>query len=433
MIKQIKNIDIIKYDLEKIVINLNLEEIEGLIYQAKEKGINQENIRKEVISKYALTLPQDIMLFLNSVQFEYKNLIIENYKKGEHRNLSKFLSTLEHKKNVVYTFSTDLDIIRNINGIENKKFNLKIRDENIKKIKIRGIKSESQFDNELNYFLENDNYKICLIQFTSQEENFMNFIKFFIDNKEKEEGVQKKIYIFIVHMNRIFNSINEKANFNRLKEKKEYKNLNEDFSFLSDYYQIFIDNLNGDENINLTKIIDSKNEDLLENYLDLEEELKNNVYKAITYMNYDISLSVKELNKDNYKVKMKNFLQNKENHIIRKLINNCIKRELIKNNIIELLYKRKRDKELEQEGNIILQKKVACKFFNELLISQYDLDILGLIKKYLSNIYSSYFTHFFFFAENDNFLSSILSTSILEPNFMKDLNNIIENNDDKNI
>ena len=83
----------------------------------------------------------------------------------------------------------------------------------------------------------------------------MNFIKFFIDNKEKEEGVQKKIYIFIVHMNRIFNSINEKANFNRLKEKKEYKNLNEDFSFLSDYYQIFIDNLNGDENINLTKFI----------------------------------------------------------------------------------------------------------------------------------------------------------------------------------
>ena len=100
--------------------------------------------------------------FCAYVQFEYKNLIIENYKKGEHRNLSKFLSTLEHKKNVVYTFSTDLDIIRNINGIENKKFNLKIRDENIKKIKIRGIKSESQFDNELNYFLENDNYKICL-------------------------------------------------------------------------------------------------------------------------------------------------------------------------------------------------------------------------------------------------------------------------------
>ena len=428
LIKQIKNIDIIKHDLEKIFINLNLEEIQGLIYQAKEKGIIQENIRKEVIAKYALTLPQDIMLFINNIQFEYKDLIIENYNKGEHRNLSKFLSTLEHKKNVVYTFSTDLDIIRNINSISNEKFNLNIGDENIKKIKIRGIKSENLFEKELDNFLENDNYKICLIQFTSQEENFMNFIKFFIDNKEKEENVQKKIYIFIVHMNRIFNSLNEKHNSNKLKDKREFKNLNDDFSFLSGYYQIFIDNLNGDENIKLTKIISSTNENLLENYLDLEEELKNNVYKAITYMNYDISLSIKELNKDNYVEKMKKFLQNEENNNLRKLINDCIKKQLIKNNVIGLLYKRKKDNEQEQNENKLVQKPVAFKpYYFELLVSQYDLDILGLIKKYLSNIYSSFFNRFFFFAENDNFLSSILVLSVLEPNFMQYFNNTIDN------
>ena len=421
MIKQINSIDFIKYDLEKIFINLNLEEIQGLIYQIKEKELSQENIRKEVISKYALTLPQDIILFLNNIQFEYKNLIIENYKKGEHRSLSKFLNVMKHKKNVIYTFSTDLDIIRNINNITNEAFKLKIGDKNIKKIKIRGIKSENQFETELDNFLEKDKYKICLIQFTSQEENYMNFVKFFIDNKEKEEGVQKKIYIFIVHMNRIFKEINEMPNLKKYKEKREFKNLNEDFSFLSGYYQIFIDNLNGDEKINLPKIITSKSEDLLENYLNLEEELKKNVYKTITHMKYNISLSVKELNKDKYIEKMNNFLQNDENRAIRKLINNCIKKELIKNNSIGLFYKHKITNEKEKEEN-------KGKF--KLNISKYDIDILGLIKKYLSSIYKSFFNRFFFLSENDNFLSVILSLSINEPNFILYLNNFIEDNNE---
>ena len=413
LFEQIKKFNIIQYDLDKIIVNCNLEEIEGLIYEAKEKGIEQEKMKKEVFSKFALTLPQDVMLLLNKTNFEYKDLLIENYNKGEHRSLSKFLSLMNSTKSVIYTFSTDLDIIRNLKNIKNEHFNFIIGEENIKKIKIRGIKSESQFEKEVDNFLKNERYKVCLVQFTSHEENFMDFIKFTIENKEKEEGNKEKIFIFIVHMNRIFpNKQNIDNNNNIFKEKKEYKNLNEDFSFLSGYYQIFIDNLNGDEKISLSKIVEIKNEDSIDFYLDLDDEIKKNIFKAITYMKYDISSFINNLNRDNYVEYLQSFLKDDENKNIRKLINSCIKRKLNQDNILGILYEEKK----EDNDN----KK------SELIISEYDLGLMDLIKKYLFNSYISTFNYFLFLAENDNFFSSLLTLKNKFPDFFNYFNSIDE-------
>ena len=109
-------------------------------------------MKEEVISKIALTLPQDVMFLSKNIQSEYKNLIIDCYNKGEHRSLSKFLSSMKSRKSVIYTFSTDLDILRNLKNIKNEHFHLEIGEENIKKIKLRGINSESLFDKELDNF-----------------------------------------------------------------------------------------------------------------------------------------------------------------------------------------------------------------------------------------------------------------------------------------
>ena len=170
LINQIKKLNIVKYDLEKILINFNLEEIQGLIYEAKEKEVEIEKMKEEVISKLALTLPQDVMFLSKNIQSDYKNLIIDCYNKGEHRSLSKFLSSMKSRKSVIYTFSTDLDILRNLQNIKNEHFKIEIGEENIKKIKLRGIKSEDHLEKEIDCFLQNDKYKVCLLHFTSQEE-----------------------------------------------------------------------------------------------------------------------------------------------------------------------------------------------------------------------------------------------------------------------
>ena len=128
----------------------------------------------------------------------------------------------------------------------------------------------------------------------------MNFIKITIDNKENEEGIKPKIFIFIVHINRIFKNKQKKIlHNNKSKEKTDYKNLNEEFSFLSGYYQIFIDNLNGNEHINFSKVIESKGEDILEFCLDIDNELKKNVYKAIINLKYEFYSSTDNLNQEN--------------------------------------------------------------------------------------------------------------------------------------
>ena len=424
LINHIQNYKIIKYDVHKLLINFEKEEIQGLIYEANQKGIQDDQLKNEIFSKFALTLPQDIIFFLKNIQFEFKDLIIENYIKGEHQSLSKFLSSMGCSKNIIYTFSTDLDVIKNLKNINNKNFGFNINEENIKKIKIRGIKTENILEKEIEAFMKKDKYKVCLIQFTPEEAEFMNYIKFFIEFKEKETEIPPKIYIFIVHMNRIFNN----------QKNKNVRDLKETISFLSDYYQIFIDNLNGDEKIELSEVIKSKNEELFERFFNLDEEIKNNIFKTTTYMNYNISSSILDLNKNNYVETMKSFIRKDEIKIIRKLINNCIKKKLIKDKVIEILYEKKeKENEKELEKNRIINdneknnnlRKIA------LAISEYDIDLIRLIKKYIHNLYISAFNRFIFIAENDNFFSSLLSLSKLYHDFSAFLSNINEEIIDK--
>ena len=140
----------INYDLQKIFINFNIEEIERIIYQAsKNKEKNCFDLRDEVINKFALILPQDILLCMkiNGFQSNYKeiaNIIIDSYNKGEHINLKKFLEKMDNKKNVIYTFSNYLDDIK-INDINNRKLGT-INKNNIIELKIKSFQFKSEFE-----------------------------------------------------------------------------------------------------------------------------------------------------------------------------------------------------------------------------------------------------------------------------------------------
>ena len=130
----------INYDISKLLINCNIDEINALVYQANKEGKKDNEIIDFVLSKIALTLPQDILIIMKCNQFKQKyekyfNTILDNYGKGEHTNLANFIKQIDNLKNVVYTFSNNLEKVKNIKNINNKKLGL-ISDDNIKKIKI---------------------------------------------------------------------------------------------------------------------------------------------------------------------------------------------------------------------------------------------------------------------------------------------------------
>ena len=177
----------INYDLSKLFINFNIDEIQGLMYKAIKKGKKVEEITDYILGKFALTLPQDIIVNMEYNDFKNKNLyyyekILELYSKGEHTNFTNFLKKINRNKNVVYTFSNCLEKINNIKNIKNEKIGL-INEEHITNIKISSLNKENDLELLLDGFFNEDMYKICLIIFTSYERYFMDYIRIIIEYK----------------------------------------------------------------------------------------------------------------------------------------------------------------------------------------------------------------------------------------------------------
>jgi len=54
--------------------------------------------------------------------------------------------------------------------------------------------------------------------------------------------------------------------------------LKETISHLSEYYQVFIDDLNGDYNFSLEKVIYAKGKEFYEKFFEFKDIFKDNVY-----------------------------------------------------------------------------------------------------------------------------------------------------------
>ena len=395
LVKKDKKFKGINYDLEKLLINCDLEEIRAMVYEYNKKGISKEKIIDEIFSKISLILPQDIILYSKFNGFSQKHskeyeIIIDNYNKGEHINLSRFIKAMKQDKNIVYSFSNDLDQIQNIDNIDNPTFG-NINKENTKIINIGGINSENELETEINQFMTNE-FKLCIIHFSPDEGEFMNYIKYFLENKEKEfvdrneNNKCKKAYIFIMHMKRIFN--NELKDFSSKSEKEKNeinkKILKETISNLSGYYQIFIDNLNGDEQFTLDNLIHLKGNEAFNKFICFDEELNKNIFKSIFYMNYNIISYIGGLNKISYINRLIHYIE--KNESLRKILNKYIM------------------------GKITYEEDLINKIFkNESTITENDTDILCIIKNYLSHSYTKGLNLIYFKIEKDHLLSSLLS------------------------
>ena len=399
----------IPYDLGILLMNNSLTEIQGLINEANKKGLNNEEISEFVLNQFALTLPQDIIInmkingLLENKDKSFKK-IIELYNKGEHSNFTNFLKTMNNYKNIIYTFSSNLEILKNIYDINNELIGT-ISKENIKQIIISSIKSENELEKELDSFFNEDNYKICLLKLMPYEGILMNYLKYFIENKEKnldDENNSKKIFIFIFCMKRVMKKDLKSINKMLLKEQIEIrKNIIENtLSHLSGYYQIVIDNLNGDENLRIEKIINMKQTELFNTLINLDEELGKNILKCISYMNYNIIAEYKWLNKDNYAEILFNFIHN--NKRLRTLINKCIF-----------------SKSINKNEDIIIKI-----FQDKNLFGKIGIEIISFIKKYLLKFYFSQLYLLYNKAEKEQFFSSLLSNSLEQKIWQSEINNI---------
>ena len=381
------------YDFKRILVNLDLEEIKGMVYKVSKYEKNENKIIEEVLSKIALLLPQDAIFQIKyNCNIKNRDLIFKYYLKGEHLNIENFFKKMSSRKNVIYTFSKIFDKINVGEKIQNDNLNFTINSlDNIKIIKIGGIKSEKEYEKNIEEFLNDDKYKICLIHFSPKESNFINYTKFFIENKEKEYQKNSKIFILIVHILRIFNSElkNLDKNDKKYLEILNKKCLKQTISNLSDYYQIFIDNLNGDKDPTLDAVIPLKGDKIFENFLKLDKEMDNNIYSSLSFLKYNIMFPFGNINKLNYKDNLIKFIKNDKD--VRKNINDYINKHLLE-------YKNSIKNTLENsEGDGI-----------QIEIYEKDIDIISILKNYLSNLYKTHLVRIIFKLEKVSYFSSLI-------------------------
>ena len=155
-----KMIEGLKCNPENELINFYKEEINGIIFNSrfenKDKELNYEDYENYILSKLSKTLPQELIMFLNVYQIEYKNIIqkINKYcKKSIHSNLKNYLINVESSKNVIYIFTSIIKIKFNFEIINNSYG--EIKGEEIKHVLVKNIKSERDLEKILDDFYLN--------------------------------------------------------------------------------------------------------------------------------------------------------------------------------------------------------------------------------------------------------------------------------------
>ncbi|ORX81683.1 hypothetical protein BCR32DRAFT_244734 [Anaeromyces robustus] len=280
------------------LINCDIDEIQGLIYQLYD---NNNNLNKEknellyILNKIVPTFSQDLIFYLkySTAAKKYKNEIesikdIYLNEEDQHKNLKCYLENINSNKHIIYTYSNILD--STLFGINNK----------IKKINNKKYKS----------FTEEKTINIFVNQYDSENEIEEIISNCYSDNKFN-------LYLFHFDTDDYLNNINNNNNI-----KKEYL-----ISHLSDWKQFFIDDLNG-INISIKYLIDASNVELFNNsnLINLNDEFKKDYLNAFKYIKYNFKINFSNIKNEEY---IKNICElfNKSNEI-KELFNEFINKQI---------------------------------------------------------------------------------------------------------
>ena len=301
----------LKLDIEKIMINCQRNNIEGLIYKIKtEESIKRESkIIKRIFEIIVPTFCQDIIASLITSNMDkkyqdYNEMVLNIYQKEKCLNFEKFFAKIELRRNIIYTFSKITEEIFNENETLKNKYG-KFNRENAEIVMIESIKSENDLSFLLKSFTNSSN-KLLILKFAEADIYKINLVDHIINNYEKEYGeLKEKIILFIIHRQRYLKSSpNNKMN-----------NIFKDFiPFINDdYYQIFIDNLQGKELYDITQMKSDKKKEILKDFIDKTCFLDNNLYTVLNYIKFNILNETKEINNKNIISKLsKKIFENKE-------------------------------------------------------------------------------------------------------------------------
>ena len=301
----------LKYDLGKLLINCRPHNIEGLVFKTKqdiennkilnkkhlEKGKTYEEIIiKETFKKIVPTLCQDIIVAivkLDLPQKQFNNMILELYKEKKYNNFESFFKNISKRKNIIYTLSkVTEDIFIDKITIKNKfgTFTHQLTEYEM----VESIKSENDLVSLIKNFTDS-NKNLLIFRFTDSVLNKMDYINFIISNYEKDnKELSKKVIIFLVHKRRFLK--NEKVH-----NEKSYETI----SFIDDeYYQIFIDNLHGKDNLDLLNIIQKNNDELANEYIYNTKFIETNIYRILNFLNCQILNETEDFNSTNYMPKL---------------------------------------------------------------------------------------------------------------------------------
>ena len=405
----------LKLDLEKLLINCKQHNIEGLIFKLKNDLIQKNNkkeeniqnddpnyevdLEKEVFKKIVPIFCQDIIASMISCKLDqkykqYNDLVIEIYKESQHNNFESFFKKIESKKNIIYTFSkitgTD-NLFETENEVQNK-FGV-FNKQNVFIENIQSIKTEKDLTNMLKTLINKENEKIFILRFSENDLGKINSTNYIINNFQKDNpALNDKLIIFIIHKQR------------QLKGAKVKRVIPDLISFINDdFYQIFIDNLQGKENSDVFKILQKKNEELAKEYIENSNFIDNKIFTVLNYMKYTFYYETKSLNYKNY--------------------TSVIAEKIIKNNTIKELIK----KNLKVQGKSI--KGIIKDVFTSDILEVNDVDFFEVINSKLSTYFCLYLLRIILFGLKENVLNQILNTShfdlLMQNEFFSNLINSI--------
>ena len=390
-IKQYK----VNFSLYNILINCEEEDVRGLIYYFINNElncfINENKIKEYIFKKIGYILPQDIICILPD-----NNVIKENYFKKNIYNLKGYLKVKESKNykiSIIYTF-TDM------------KYNMEIINY---EMTISEIKSEKEFINIINKIKEknkNNNLKngdFIFINFTQSDSKTIKFICNFIIDNFKDD---KYNYIIIVHINRNF----KKENIGKIPSINIWKDIN----------QIFIDNLNYNNKIQIKDLMRQNIISLLEinrEYLQLDEIIKNTLNNFLKKEFIENGLNI-----------------NKYKEYIEVIVNYISGEKSIKDKIIKIIFK------FIENKNEMNYKYIIEEIYKNNMIDKYTVDIASFLLEYIiENIFKKYLIIIFKSLEDNNILTTLYeninkSYIFLSEDQVKEILNVYldEINHDKN-
>ena len=370
----------LKLDLEKIMINCQRHSIEGLIYKIKtEESIEKESkLVKRIFEIIVPTFCQDIIASIISSKIDkkykdYNEMVLNIYQEQKCINFESFFVKIKKRRNIIYTFSKITeDIIGERVTLEN--MHGSFTKDKIEMAMIESIKSENDLSFLLKSFTNSLN-KLLILKFSESDINKINLVDHIINNFENDYGVlREKIILLIIHRQRYLKS--------SIKIKKE-KSIPESIPFINDdYYQIFIDNLQGKELYDITQMQTEKKNKMLKDFIEKTYFFDYNLFTVLNYINFNILYETEEINN-------KNIIS----LLSKKILNNNELKNLLLKNI-----------QNQSEG----LKDIISEVFQTNAIEVNDVDFFEVINSILINNFSKFLLRIIFHLLKQHLLLQII-------------------------